>query len=268
MQLRDKNVLLTGAAGGMGSLLAARLAERGARLALADANEGAVVRIADGIKDSKAIAGNLSTDEGCRAIADAARQALGRIDILINLAGMMSFRCFEDEEVALMESIIQVNLLGAMRLTRYVLPEMLERDSGQIINVGSVFGSIGFAYFSVYSASKFGLRGFSEALRRELSDSNVNVMYVAPRAVKTALNTGRIVRMNEATKTNVDAPEVVVEKILQAVDKGSKEAYIGFPESLFVRINQCFPRLVDKALAGQNRIARKFAKQKDTGGLG
>lgn len=263
MELRDKKILLTGAAGGIGRLLAERLAERGGHLALVDANEEAVKDVAAGIQHSKVIVGDLSSSEGCLAIADAARQALGHIDILVNLAGMMSFKCFEDEDIDAMERIIQVNLLGAMRLTRHILPGMVERDQGRIINVGSVFGSIGFAYFTAYSASKFGLRGFSEALRRELYDTQIKVMYLAPRAVKTPLNTGRIMRMGEATKMNMDAPDVVVERVLQAIDNDRKEVYIGFPESLFVQINLRFPRLVDKALAAQNRIARTFAKEKD-----
>ena len=86
-------------------------------------------------------------------------------------------------------------------------------------------------------------------------------MYVAPRAVKTPLNTGRIMRMGEAVKMNMDTPETVVEEILRAIDNDRKEVYIGFPESLFVQINVRFPRLVDKALAAQNRIARRFAKE-------
>ncbi len=261
MKIRNKNIVLTGAAGGIGRELAHRLSDRGARLALVDANEKVLNEVAKGLKHSKVIAGDLSTAEGCQAVADAAKVALGEVDILINLAGLMSFRCFEDEDIDTMERIIQVNLLGAMRLTRNLLPDMLERDAGRIINVGSVFGSIAFAYFAAYSASKFGLRGFSEALRRELYDTNIKVMYLAPRAVKTALNTGRIMRMGEATKMNMDTPEHVVGKILKAIDSDSKEVYIGFPESLFVQINLRFPRLVDKVLAAQNRIAKKFAKE-------
>ncbi|OIO68093.1 MAG: short chain dehydrogenase [Zetaproteobacteria bacterium CG12_big_fil_rev_8_21_14_0_65_55_1124] len=262
MDLRDKNVVLTGAAGGIGRLLAASLAGQGANMALVDANEDALKEVAAGIKHSKVIAGDLSSAEGCLAVADAAKKALGKVDVLINLAGLMSFRCFEEEDLEVMERIIGVNLLGAMRLTRHLLPGMLERNQGRIINVGSVFGSIGFAYFTAYSASKFGLRGFSEALRRELHDTPIKVMYLAPRAVKTPLNTGRIMRMGAATKMNMDTPELVVEKILQAINNDRKEVYIGFPESLFVQINQRFPRLVDKALAAQNRIARAFAKEK------
>ncbi len=261
MKIRDKHVLLTGAAGGMGRILAGRLHERGARLSLVDANAEALKDVAGGLAGSAAIVGDLSSIDGCQSIAEAAVKAHGDVDLLINLAGMMSFRCYEDEDPATIERIIQVNLLGAMQLTRAVLPGMIERNSGRIINVGSVFGSIAFAYFTAYSASKFGLRGFSEALRRELHDTDIRVMYVAPRAVKTPLNTGRIMRMGEATKMNMDEPEVVVEKIIKAIDNDRKEVYIGFPESFFVGINVRFPRLVDMALAAQNRIARKFAKE-------
>jgi len=263
MEIKGKNVLLTGAAGGMGSLLAKALHERGATLALVDANAETLKEVAGSMEHTHAITGDLSTAEGCVAIAEAAKDVLGEIDILINLAGLMSFRCFEDEDTEMMEQIIQVNLLGAMRLTRNILPGMLKRDAGRIVNVGSVFGSIGFAYFTAYSASKFGLRGFSEALRREVYDTRVKVMYVAPRAVKTPLNTGRIMRMGKATKMNMDTPERVVKRTLNALDNDRKEVYIGFPESLFVQINLRFPRLVDKVLAAQNRVARKFAKEED-----
>jgi len=263
VNIKDKHILLTGAAGGMGRLLAASLHDRGARLTLVDANKEALDEVAEGLSGSHAIAGDLSTAAGCAAIADAARQAEGPVDVLINLAGLMSFNCYEDEDPAMIEKIVQVNLLGAMQLTRALLPDMVERDSGRIINVGSVFGSIAFAYFTAYSASKFGLRGFSEGLRRELHDTGIRVMYVAPRAVKTPLNTGRIMRMGAATKMNMDEPEVVVRGIVKAIDNNRKEVYIGFPESFFVDINVRFPRLVDKALAAQNRIARKFAKEKD-----
>jgi len=263
MEIDDKNIILTGAAGGMGRLLAARLHERGATLVLVDANESALNEVVAELERAHAVVGDLSTKKGCKAVAIQAKGILGDVDILINLAGLMSFCCFEDEDIDFMELMIQVNLLGAMRLTRAVLPDMVAQNRGRIVNVGSVFGSIAFAYFTVYSASKFGLRGFSEALRREVYDTDIKVMYVAPRAVKTPLNTGRIMRMGEATKMNMDEPDLVVEKILQAIDNDSKEVYIGFPESLFVSINLRFPRLVDRVLAAQNRIARKFAKEKD-----
>jgi short-subunit dehydrogenase len=260
MQLNDKRIILTGAAGGMGSILARMLAGKGAKLALVDASAEALEKLAGELPGSAAIAGNLATTEGCERAAKEASEALGGVDLLINLAGVMSFSAFEDEEPGRIELLMHVNLIAPMLLSRAVLPGMLEQGSGRIVNVGSMFGSIGFAYFAAYSASKFGLRGFSQALRRELADTSVGVTYVSPRAVKTPINTGPIMRMNEATKTNMDEPDYVAGEILAAIEAGRKEAYIGFPESLFARINGILPGVIDNGTAAQNRIARKFAK--------
>ncbi len=259
MNIRGKRLILTGAAGGMGSALATALDQRGAHLVLIDRNHEALEQLAAGMAQAHAVSGDLSSVSGCVEAAETAMGHLGGVDLLINLAGLNSFRNFEAEEPEALERLIHVNLLAPMLLTRAVLPTMLEQDSGRIVNVGSIFGSIGFAWFSAYSASKFGLRGFSEALRRELADTGIRVNYVAPRAVKTPMNDDAVMRMGSATGMNMDTPEHVVERIIEAINDDHKDTYIGFPESLFVRINVTFPRLVDWALAKQNRIARKFA---------
>jgi len=260
MALNGKRIILTGAAGGMGRILAAGLAAKGAQLAMVDVNAPALQSLASEMNGVHAVTGDLTSAEGCRIVADACGQALGGIDMLVNLAGLNSFVAFEDESDEQMEMMMHVNLLAPMWLTRSLLPAMLEQKSGHIVNIGSIFGSIGFAYFTAYSTSKFGLRGFSEALRRELEDTGVKVSYIAPRAVKTAMNSDAVMRMGEATKMHMDEPEAVVEKIIAAIESGKKDVYFGFPESLFVRVNALFPRLVDGALAAQNRITRAFAK--------
>jgi len=260
MQVSGKRVMLTGAAGGMGRILARELQSRGAKLALIDANADALHQVAGELEGAFPVAGDLSSAEGCRIACDECRELLGGIDLLINLAGINSFAAFEDESPEKIELMVRVNLLAPMWLARAVLPTMQEQNAGRIVNVGSIFGSIGFAYFTAYSTTKFGLRGFSEALRRELADTNIKVTYIAPRAVKTPMNNDVVMRMGEATGMNMDAPEDVVKKIIAAINNDRKDIYFGFPEALFVRINVLFPRLVDKALAAQNRIARKFAK--------
>lgn len=260
MDLQDKRVVLTGAAGGMGSVLARLMSEKGAKLALVDANAEAVEKLASELACSVAVAGDLSTRQGCEKIASEAAEKLGGVDVLINLAGIMSFTAFEDENDERIELLMHINLIAPMLLSRTLLPGMLAQNSGRIVNVGSMFGSIGFAYFAAYSASKFGLRGFSQALRRELADSGVGVTYLSPRAVKTAINTGPIMEMNVATKTNMDEPEAVAGMILEAIETEKNEAYFGFPESLFARINGILPSVIDSGTADQNRIAREFAK--------
>jgi short-subunit dehydrogenase len=260
MKLNKQRVILTGAAGGIGSILANLVADAGAEIALIDANAESLQKLAATIDGSHAVPGDLSNEEGCKNAIQAAMQALGGVDVLINLAGLMSFSTYEDEDIKRVQLLMQVNLIAPMLLSRAVLPEMLKQGKGQIVNVGSTFGSIGFAYFTAYSASKFGLRGFSQALRRELVDSPVTVTYVSPRAVKTPINTGPIMQMGAATNMNMDEPEVVAGKIFKAIESGKKEAYFGYPESVFARINGFLPGLVDNGTKAQNRIARSFAK--------
>ncbi|MAF83674.1 MAG: SDR family oxidoreductase [Gammaproteobacteria bacterium] len=255
MRLNGKRIMLTGAAGGMGSILARLLAEREANCALIDVDAEQLELLCQQLPNAIAVPANLSIGTSCQAA-----EALGGVDVLINLAGLMSFCTYEDEDLNRLERLIQVNLVAPMALSQAVLPTMLAQDSGQIVNIGSMFGSIGFAYFAAYSASKFGLRGFSQALRRELLDTNVSVTYISPRAVKTPINTSAIMEMNVATKTNMDEPDVIAGKILQAIEADRKEAYLGFPESLFARLNGLWPALIDTATRAQNQVARSFAK--------
>jgi short-subunit dehydrogenase len=156
---------------------------------------------------------------------------------------------------------MQLNTLVPMQLTRQVVQYMIDQGKGQIVNVGSTFGSIAFAWFAAYSSSKFGLRGFSEALRRELADSGVGVTYVAPRGVKTKLNSTSIYRMADKVKMTMDEPTWVAQRIVKGIEKGRKDIYLGFPESLFVRVNALLPRLVDGALKKQNHQMMEFAKE-------
>ena len=259
MILKDKRIILTGAAGGMGSILAGELVKRGVKLAMVDANADALQSLADDLSgDVYPVSADLSSAEGCANVVEVCQKHLGQVDLLINLAGLNSFASFAEEEPSRIELMMRVNVLAPMLLTRALLPSFLAQNSGKIVNVGSVFGSIGFAWFATYSASKFALRGFSEALRRELADTDVQVAYIAPRAVKTPMNNDAVMQMGEATGMNTDEPNAIVEKIIQAIEADKKDCYFGFPESLFVRVNALFPRLVDKALAGQNKIAKTF----------
>jgi short-subunit dehydrogenase len=259
--MKDKRIILTGAGGGIGGQLAGMLAASGARLALVDMNDKALKELqqAHGPDSVISIVADITRSEDRANIVAQTLQAFGGIDILVNAAGINPFGIFSEQDDAMIEKTMQVNTIAPMLLARAVLPTMLAGNSGQIVNIGSAFGSIGFAWFSAYSASKFALRGFSQSLRRELADTGIAVTYVAPRAVRTAINTEQVYEMARATGTNIDEPEVVAERILKAVRRRSKECYIGFPESLFVRINAVLPGLVDRALRRQNRKARSFA---------
>ena len=262
--MKNKRILLTGAAGGIGSLLARLLLAEGARLCLTDINDERLETLRESL-DSNALvtmAGDIGNASDRTRIVNEALQHFGGIDILINAAGINPFGVYAEQDDAIIQKTMEVNAIGPMLFTRAVLPTMLEQNSGQIVNIGSTFGSIGFAWFAVYSASKFALRGFSQSLRRELAETGVEVTYIAPRAVKTAINSQEVYDMANAIKMNMDEPELVAQQIMTAIRRRKKECYLGFPESLFVRINAIFPGLVDRATRTQNREARRFASRK------
>jgi short-subunit dehydrogenase len=262
MQIEQQRILLTGASGGIGQALAHELTARGARLGLVGRSPEPLARLAAALSggpgEALAIPADLRLGTGRESARRAMHQAFGGIDVLINNAGTTDFGNFADQDPEIMEHIVALNLLAPMQLTRAILPELLERGSGQIVNLGSVFGAIAFPCFASYSASKFALRGFSEALRRELDGSGVGVTHVAPRAVKTGLNSPAVYRMAAAVKMHMDDPEEVARQVVGAMESGRKDVYLGFPEFLFVRVNALLPRLVDRALRKQSRVMQEF----------
>ncbi len=255
MKLSGKTLLLTGATGGIGRCLARELARSGARLALVGRNEAGLAALAKSLRvedgAARALPCDLSELAGHAALLARAEAALGAIDILINNAGVSCFGPFAEEDEAAIRRLIDVNLTAPMLLARAALPGMLQRRRGHIVNIGSAFGSIAFPNFSVYSTTKFALRGFSEALRRELAGSGVNVTYVAPRTTDTPLNNQAMRDFVEHTGAAMDTPESVAQAIVRAIESDRPEVYIGWPERLFVRVNAIAPRLVDRSLAGK-----------------
>jgi len=126
-----------------------------------------------------------------------------------------------------------------------------------VINIGSIFGYLGYPGFAVYCATKFGLRGFSQALRRELSDTPLRVRYFAPRAVRTALTTPAIAAMNRELKTAEDAPERVARALVDFIARDTWDRKIGFPEKLYVLLNRLAPSINDIAIRGQLGVIRR-----------
>ncbi len=252
------------AAGGIGRCIALALAKRGATVALAGRSESALQALAHEIAQlrgkSIALPCDLSQASGHDALVREAAQAMGGLDALINNAGVSRFERFRDADAAGIASTIAVNVTAPMLLTHAALAVFLRQGHGHVVNVGSAFGSLAFPYFATYSASKFALRGFSEALRRELSGTGVRVVYVAPRATATAMNGPGVRAMYAETRTAMDTPERVAGIVADALAHDRSEVYIGWPERFFLKLNAVLPRLVDRALTAQNRLAARHAE--------
>jgi len=260
MQLKGKRIVLTGAAGGMGEKIAMALAAEGARLVLTDVNEQRLNGLATRLGPNHAsVAADLCVEQGRDELLQLCRDQDG-IDMLINAAGMSEYALLEQQSGSRIELMMTINLVVPMLLCQAMLPLLKTRSQAAIVNIGSTFGSIGHPGFASYCASKFGLRGFTEALRREVSDTNIQVFYIAPRAVQTDMNSAAVVQLNRELGNTMDEPAVVVDALLKLLTKNSGGDYfLGWPEKLFVRLNGLLPKVVDGALSKQLTTIKRLA---------
>lgn len=262
MKAADVRILITGACGGIGRAIAAELHRRGASLMLVGRDALALERLIEelggGSPRLQACLGDLATETGRREIA--ARAIAWNCNVLLNNAGLGEFSFVDDQTDAGLERLFAVNALAPMQLTRRLLPHLRAQHQAGILNIGSVFGSLAYPGFAAYSASKFALRGFTEALRRELADTNVTVQYLAPRATRTGMNASAVEHMNAELGVAMDPPEVVARAAWQMLEGGRQEAVLGWPEKLFVRINALLPRVVDGSLRKQLPVIRRHAQ--------
>jgi short-subunit dehydrogenase len=252
MPLDGKRVVLTGGAGGIGSLVARELRLAKAELLIVD-------RVAPRNKTSRFLQGDLATMPGIETVARALADE--GPDVLVNLAGVQHLGPLERESADHVLLSYMVNLVAPVLLTRAVLPGMKSRGAGQIVNIGSVLGSINYPYFVTYSSAKAGLRGFSEGLRRELHGTGVDVTYIAPRAVKTGLSNASVREFAELARMTLDDPEMAVRHIFRAIVRRRKNVMIGIPERLFAQVNALVPQLVDAAIAIQTARAKTLFAQ-------
>ncbi len=254
--------ILTGASGGIGRAIAARLAGQGVDLLLVGRQPQPLAAMASELGhhgvDVQWLDADITTASGrARLLAVASRW---QPNLLIHNAGASQFGWLVDLDEATIERQLQLNLVAPALLNHALLPLLHQQPQAQIIHVGSVFGSLGFAGFAPYCASKGGLRLLAEALRRELADSQIMVSYLGPRATDTDLNSATVVAMNQALGNAMDAPALVADALWQMVVRRTPERLLGQPESFFARLNQLWPRLVDRALRGKLATIRRFAQ--------
>lgn len=255
MKPADARVLLTGACGGIGRASAAALLEAGATLLLAGRSTARLQTLAASLGAPPERVGIAVADlaDGSELQALAARAANWRCNVVVHAAGVPAFGRLQHVEAERLQALLQTNLLAPMLLTRALLPHLLAQPRAQVVCIGSALGRIGLPGFAAYSASKFGLRGFAEALRRELADTGVRVQYLGPRSTRTAFNDAGVEAYNRATGTAMDAPEQVARALVELLRSERPERFLGFPESLAVRLNGLVGPWLDGAFARHRR---------------
>lgn len=269
MQINQMRVLLSGATGGIGRELARQLAASGAQIIALGRDANGLERLLRSLTPHAEhphvrFPVDLCDDAQRQALIDALESRQLTPNVLINLAGTNQFRLFEAQDPTALRAMIDTNLTATLLLTQGVLPLLRRRSQARILNVGSTFGSIGYPGYVGYSTTKFALRGFSEALQRELADSPIRVQYCAPRATRTGLNSPEADELNQHLNNGVDDPARVARALLAQLASGETNRYLGWPEKLFVRVNSLWPALVSGAIAKQLPVIKRYAARIET----
>ncbi|GAA5236321.1 SDR family oxidoreductase [Verticiella sediminum] len=231
LQLRDKVVVITGPAKGMGRAITLAFADEGAHLVLAGRDTGAIEPVAAeartrGVR-AMVLACDLTDGEQTEALAARAREAYGRIDVLVNVAGgsgpigKTGWETSADE----FNEIVELNMTGCFNTMRAVLPAMIAQGGGKVVNVGGTFGMRGRAGRMAYSASKWGLRGITKSFALEAGPHNVNVNLVAPGMVdgprfreKVCANMAKTLGISLQEAMQRHAQEYALRRVTEDVD--------------------------------------------------
>jgi len=254
-EIQGSRAIVTGASGGIGRELAGQLAAEGAELVLlarrADRLEELAAEITAGGGAVEVVAGDVTDAEVRRRAVEVARSSYGGLDILVNNAGIGAMGLFEHAEADRVRRIMEVNFFAPVELTRAALPLLKQGTNPIVVNVASVLGHRGVPYSSEYCASKFALRGFSEALRTELIRHGIDVLVVSPGTTETEFFDHVLERTGEPAWPE-HAPvsaAAVARKTVRAIRRGRHEIMPYMWGKLFCWVNRLSPRLVDALMA-------------------
>jgi short-subunit dehydrogenase len=220
--------LITGASAGIGRLLALRLAQEGARVALVARRKDLLDDVAAAVAslggEALVLPCDVAEKDQVIATAQRALDRFGSVDLLVNNAGYGHHRRFLDWDIDDMERMLRVNFLGTLYWTKALLPQMVERSRGWLVFVASVGGKIGVPEESAYAASKFAMVGLAEALSLEVEDLGVHVLTVCPGTFRTDFfDDEALARMPPVSRRNMQEPEVLVDAIMNALAQGRRE---------------------------------------------
>lgn len=264
---KQQLAILVGASGGIGQAMAKELNRHSVSLVLVGRNQNALDELAATLTkhnpdtNNHAFVCDISCAEQRESLLEFVESLTVKANLLINNVGINDFALFETQSDETVTRLIQTNTLAPLLLTKLFLPYFgQQQQPTQVVNIGSIFGSIAYPGFAAYSASKFALRGATEALAREYADSSIRVRYFAPRATETPFNSEAIVKLNEELKNQTDSPEYVAQAFWSFLQGEKVMAYLGWPEQLFVRINQILPGVVSKELRKSLSVIRKYAE--------
>ncbi len=271
MELRGRNALITGAAGGLGGYFARALAAEGVNLALSDLAEAPQQALVDELSAGAgrvlSVPADLSDREQAKGLIDRASEAVGPLDILVNSAGLEFAGPYLERSEKEILTLLEVNLTATMLLDRAVLPGMLERGRGHIVNIASLAGKVAPASLASYAASKHGVVGFSHSLRAELADTPVGVSVICPGFVARVGMYGRVGgAIDPPGPLRPIEPEQVSDAVVEAIREDRPEMIVnGRGTKVLLLLAAIAPGLVSRLSRSprNRRFAEDFAAAKE-----
>ena len=244
LRLKGKTAVVTGASSGIGRAVALEFARRGANLVIAARRRELLDEVAQRCREHgvecTTIVADVANRADCKRLIDAA----GGVDILVNNAGFATFDAFETAKPDDLEQMMRTNYFGAVWCTQAVLPSMLARGNGTIVNVASIVGLMGYARMGGYCATKFAMVGFSEALRDEVIGRGIQVAMVCPGTVDTHFFVkAERGKMPGASRLILAIkPERVAKAVCDAAEDGRYRRILPFGAAFFIRLKEISPR--------------------------
>jgi NAD(P)-dependent dehydrogenase (short-subunit alcohol dehydrogenase family) len=245
--LRGKVVLITGAARGMGKLHAANFAREGSVVVLTDVDEAELDKTVEGLKSqgyqAHAYKLDVSDRDACFALAEKVKSEVGPIDVLVNNAGITECVPVLDQSESALRRMTDVNYLSQVWMMQAVVPDMVRRRSGHVVNVASIAGKVGTAMMGGYCATKHAVIGITDAIRQELRGSGVQFTLIEPGYVSTGMFEGG----NIPFITSWQDPQKVSDALISGVKKNKGEVcvpWFNVRQVAFAR-GLCVPRFVD-----------------------
>lgn len=267
MDFKHKVIIITGASSGIGKACAEEFAKRGANLVLAARQYVTLCEITADLEkrygiQAVAVQADVSKEEDCRQLIKQALITFGKIDVLINNAGLSMRALFNELDLSVLKNLMDVNFWGTVYCTKYALPEIL-KTKGSIVGVSSIAGYRGLPGRTGYSSSKFAMNGFMESLRTELLKTGVHVMVACPGFTASNIRVAALAKDGVSHgETSMEegkmmSAEEVASNIVDGIAARKRTLVMTGQGKLTVWINKLFPALADKL------VFKHFTKEKN-----
>ena len=267
--MKNKVIIITGASSGIGKALAFTLAKKGNKLVLAGRNKEKLNAVLQKINEVNISAISIVTDvckkEDCKNLINKCITEFGRIDVLINNAGISMRALFNESDLEIIDKVMNTNFWGTVFCTKYALPYLLQ-SNGSLVGVSSIAGHIGLPERSAYSASKFAMNGFLESVRNENMENDLHVLIACPGFTASNIRKAALTKDGTPQKESprneqkMMTAKKVAKNIICAIDCKKDTLILSINGKFAIWLNRFFPKLAKRLVFDYFKKEKRFQK--------